>query len=254
MNYTLAKGKLFFDAFDTNGVLTGERYLGNTPGADLTIDSTVLDHYSSESGISEKDMSLVTQIDRKLVITCDDISLENQAMFIIGGVSTLTQVAGPVVAEAIGPVLQDRYYQLGASAGNITGVRNVSAVAVKNGATTYVAGTDYVLDALQARLYIVPGGAIVDATTLAVDYTKAAAVRQQIATSSLEIKSGALRFVADNPRGANRDLYAPKVNLKPNGSMTLKGEKAEWAKLQFDVEFLKRDADTAALYLDGRPA
>lgn len=254
MNYTIPKGKLYLDVFDTTGALTGERYLGNTPGAELSINSESLDHYSAEGGVNEKDESFVTQIDRKLSITCDDMSLETQALFVIGGIATLTQTSGAVVGEVVANVLQDRYYQLGVTPANPTGVRNVSLPVVKSGITTYVENTDYSLDGPLARIYIITGGAIVDTSDLMVDYTKAAAVRQQIATSALEAKTGALRFVADNPKGVNRDFYAAKVNLKPSGNMTLKGEKAEWAKVQFDVEFLKRDANTAALYIDGRPA
>lgn len=253
-NYTLPKGKLFFDPFDATGAVTGERYLGNTPGADLSIATTVLDHYSAESGINEKDESMVTQIDRKLSITSDNMSLDNVALFVIGGIATLTQAVGPVAGETVGPVIQGRYYQLGVSTANPTGVRNISAGVIKNGATTYVSGVDYELDGPLGRLYIVPGGAIADATSVTADYTKSAGVRQQVASSALAVAQGALRFVADNPKGENRDFYAPKVNLKPNGNMSLKGEKAEWAKMQFDVEFLKRDAETAALYIDGRPA
>lgn len=250
-NYTIPKGKIYFD----DG--SGEEYLGNTPGADLTIDSTSLDHYSAESGIREKDDTALVEISRKLAITADDISVGNWARFIIGAASTKAQAATPVVdavlgAVPLGKVKQGRYYQLGVTSGNLSGVRDVTAVTIKVGAAAKVLGTDYTLDAALARIYIVPGGGIVDNDIVLESYTPTAGTRDQVLSASSAAVAGALRFVADNPKGINRDIFLPSVNLKPTGSAKLKGEQAEYMQLGFEVEILKKDVNTAAVYIDGR--
>lgn len=246
-NYTIAKGKLYFNTG------TGERYLGNTPGADLSIETTSLDHFSAESGLREKDDTALVEINRKLSITADDIDADNWAMFIIGGKSTLTQSAGSVVDESVGAVKKGLYYQIGASAGNPSGARGISAVTVKVGAATKTVTTDYTIDLTLGRLYIVPGGSIADNDVVLVSYTRAANTREQVISASSAAVAGSLRFVADNPKGTNRDIFLPSVNLKPTGTAKLKGENAEWMTLGFEVEILKKDAVTAAIYIDGRP-
>ena len=247
-NYTIPKGKIYFNTGD------GEDYLGNTPGAELSIESNSLDHYSAESGIREKDDTALVEINRKLAITADDISVANWARFIIGSASTLTQAAESVVAESLGAVKRGRYYQIGASTGNPTGVRGISAVTVKVGAAVKTSTTDYTIDLTLGRLYIVPGGGIADNDVVTVDYTKNANTRDQVISASSAATAGSLRFVADNPKGANRDIYLPSVSMKPTGTAKLKGEQAEYMQLGFEVEILKKDLTTAAIYIDGRPA
>lgn len=250
-NYTIPKGKIYFD----DG--TGEEYLGNTPGAELSVDTTDLPHYSAESGIREKDDTALVEINRKLAITADDISVGNWARFIIGAASTHSQAATPVADAQLGSapagkVKQGRYYQLGVTSGNLSGVRDVTAVTIKVGAATKVLDTDYTLDATLARIYIIPGGGIADNDVVLESYTPTLGTRDQILSASSAAVAGALRFVADNPKGTNRDIFLPSVNLKPSGTAKLKGEQAEYMQLGFEVEILKKDVNTAAVYIDGR--
>lgn len=246
MSYTIPKGKIYFD--DGNG----EQYLGNTPTAEMSIETTSLDHYSAESGIREKDDSALVEITRRLNITADDISTANWARFIIGTVGSKVQVATPVVDESVGAVKQGRYYQVGVSAGNPSGVRDIGSVTVKVGAVAKTLTTDYTVDAALGRIYIVPGGGIADDNVVLVSYTPVAGSREQVVAASSAAVAGALRFVADNPKGTNRDIYLPSVLLKPTGTARLKGENAEWMQLGFEIEILKKDSTTGAVYIDGR--
>lgn len=250
-NYTIPKGKIYFD----DG--SGEEYLGNTPGAELSVETTSLDHYSAESGIREKDESVLVEINRKLAITADDISTANWARFIIGTVGSVAQSAVAVVGETLnslgtGKVKKGRTYQVGALAANPSGVREIGSVTVKVGVTTMVLNTDYTLDAVLGRITILSAGGILDDDVVTVDYTPAAKTREQVVSASAAATAGALRFVADNAKGTNRDIYLPSVNLKPTGTAKLKGDQAEFMALAFDVEILKKDLTTAAIYIDGR--
>lgn len=245
-NYTIPKGKMYFD--DGNG----EEYLGNTPESSLSIESTSLDHYSAESGIREKDDTALVEINRNLAIVADDITVGNWARFIIGAASVRTQANTPVVDESLGAVKQGRYYQLGALVANPSGVRDVGSVSVKVGASTKTLTTDYTVDLTLGRVYIVPGGGIADNDVVLASYTPVAGTREQVISASSAAVAGAVRFVADNPKGVNRDIYLPSVNLKPTGSAKLKGEQAEYMQLGFEIEILKLDSNTAAIYIDAR--
>jgi hypothetical protein len=119
-------------------------------------------------------------------------------------------------------VLEGYWYQLGANlyAG---GIRAVTAVAIKTGITTHILDTDYKLDATMARIYIIPGGAIVDGTVLTSNFTKTLVNWTEVAAANqIEIVRGRLRFNSANSAGSQRDLFCPDVILTPNGDYALK--------------------------------
>ena len=254
VNKVLGAGKLYFD----DG--SGYRYLMETPGFNVTTASTKVTDESSDGPIAETDVEIFTKITRTAKITCKDISSANLGIFVVGAAGSVAQAAGAVVAEAHDAVQQGRYYQLGASADdtNPTGVRGISAVAVKNDASpphAYVLDADYQLDTDLGLVYVIPGGGITDDTNLRVNYTTAMNSREQVVANNLEPVEGRLKFIADNTNGENRDLFAPKVRLMPNGDWALK-DRANIQMLSFDAEF-KTPTDGSgqvALYIDGRPA
>lgn len=250
-DYIIPKGRIYFDADNE-----GEDYFGNTPGAELGVETTDLPHYSAESGIREKDDNALVEINRTFSITVDNISMANMARFVIGDVGAVTQVATPVTDVALGKVKKGRWYQLGVTSGNPSGYRGVTAVSLKKApSTALVLGTDYTLDADLARIYILPTSVTVsDNDDLLYSCTPAANTREQVATASKAAVAGAIRFIADNAKGPNRDIYMPSVLLKPTGTARLKSPEAAYMEMQFTVEILKRDSTTAALYIDGRPA
>ena len=253
-NLVLGRGELYFDPFLSGTTTkTGERYMGNTTEFGINIESDKLDHFSSDRGIREKDRSVILELRRQGTFTTDNMATENLAMFLLGDVSTVTQTSAPVTGEAVNDVIKGRYYQLGVSGSNPQGVRGVSAVTVKKGASTLVLDTDYSLDATLGRIRILEGSVTVsNGDDLTVDYTRAANSRSRITTgASAEIK-GALRYIAYNPEGENRDVYIPYALITPNGDLAMKGE--EWQQASFNIEIQKLDNNTAAIYVDGRPA
>jgi hypothetical protein len=244
-DYTLGKGEVYFD----NG--TGERYLGNTTVFNVTVESETLDHFDSDEGIRVKDDSTILEVNRTGTITTDNISIENVALFLMGDMSTVTQAATPVVDEEIDGVLEGRFYQLGKTTNNPQGVRGVTAVTVEIAPSTLaVLNTDYTLDAAMGRIYIVEGGAIDDGDDLLVSYTPVANSRQRVATNNNASLSGALRFIAKNPKGTSRDWYMPQVTLRPEGDFALKGD--DWIAMNFAVE-IGAPSGQSAIYVDGRP-
>ena len=252
--YAILSGEMYFEPL-VNGVYQGERYMGNSPSAELSIEPQKFDHYDADTNEVSKDFSLATRVDRALALTLDDLSEENAMLFFSAAASTVTQVATPVVAESVPDVQLGRYYQLGQNTGNPTGVRNVTAVVVKLGAATLVLNTDYLLDAARGRIYIIPTGSLIAGDDLLVDYTPVVNSRRRLASGAGTTVEGRMRFLANNLAGANRDYYFPSVSITPSGSFQLKGggENPQVGTLTLAVEILN-PANAEAIYIDGEAA
>ena len=250
--YLISRGRVYFDPYDANEQLTGEIDLGNCPGVSITISTEKKDHFSSQTGLRQKDASWLLQVDRTGTLSCDNFSPSNASLWLAGQVTTKTQTAVAVTGE-LRSVIPGRQYQLGATTGNPLGVRNVTAVTVKDGAgtTTYTAGTDYNVDLETGRVQIIAGGAIV-AGNVQFGYTPVAATFESVKSGGKAELTGALRVVSDNAAGGNRDWYLPKVTLTPSGDLTLVAEGDDVVTMEFGLEALK-PANGEAIYCDGRP-
>ncbi|MDQ7990179.1 MAG: hypothetical protein REI09_11155 [Candidatus Dactylopiibacterium sp.] len=251
--YQIPRGRVFFDPFDAAGLRTGESPFGNCPSFSISIESTKTDHYSSETGLRQKDGSVVVEVNRTAQITCDNVSAENLARYLAGSIEEVSQAATAVTDEAH-TVLPGRFYQLGQTETNPAGARSVSALSVKDSSDQLLTlGTDYAVDLELARLQILVGGAITDAEAVKVSYTPAAKKWKRIKTGAVTELAGALRVVADNAAGANRDYYGPSVTLTPSGELPVIADGTDWVTMTFDLELLK-PANQEALYVDNRPA
>ncbi len=136
---TVSAGKLFFQPEGESG----DRYLGLTPGFTINVAGEKIESYSAEDGVWELDDTTLTKTTRGGKLTSRQNSLENLAMFVIGGIEAVVQDSGAVTDEHK-TVSPDRYYQLGVSSGNLTGVRSVSSVAVVGKtATDWATATAY---------------------------------------------------------------------------------------------------------------
>jgi len=251
--YTIPRGRVFFNPINTaTDEYLGELYMGNCPSLGLSIETEKAEHYSSETGLREKDASVVLEVKRTGSLTCDNMSGTNVALFLSGSTGTITQAGASVTDEVI-DVIPGRYYQLGLGVNTPVGARKVSAVVVTNsaGTTTYVAGTDYMLDADRGRLQILATGTIV-AGEIKVDYTKAATTWEGIRSGAAGELLGALRIVSDNATGDQRDFYMPRVSLVPSGEIPVIAEGTDFAQMTFDADVLK-PANGEAIYVDGMP-
>ena len=251
--YTIPRGRVFFNPINTaTDEYLGELYMGNCPSLGLSIETEKAEHYCSETGLREKDASVVLEVKRTGSLTCDNMSGTNVALFLSGSTGTITQAGASVTDEVI-DVIPGRYYQLGLGVSTPVGARKVSAVVVTNsaGTTTYVAGTDYLLDADRGRLQILTTGTIV-AGEIKVDYTKAATTWEGIRSGAAGELLGALRIVSDNATGDQRDFYMPRVSLVPSGEIPVIAEGTDFSQMTFDADVLK-PANGEAIYVDGMP-
>lgn len=259
--YTLGRGRVFFDRFPPNAVISaltrgdGERYLGNTPEFSTTSESEDLEHFDSDAGVRVKDDSVQLTQSRSGSMTCDNIDGDNVALFFSGSASTLTQAAATGVVEVFTSARRGRFYQLGVSAGNPAGVRNISNVVIRSGgapwSTIVAQAGNYQVDEVRGRIYIEADAPGINLANIQVTYDVAASTRERIVSGSSSIY-GSLRFVAENPKGENRDYFFPYVKLAPSGDYNLKGD--EWQTMTFEFEVLKKASNVEALYIDGQPA
>lgn len=251
--HTYGSGELSFAPFITSDgqVPSAFRYLGNTPEFSLNSEVESLDHMDSDHGIKQKDDSVITSVDQSGAIVTDNLAKENLAIFFLGTSSSLSVSSSTATIENITAIAFGTY-QLGATAANPTGVRNISAVVVTNGLAglslvTYVAGTDYVIDAADGTITFIEGGTIASGGPAKITYDNAATTREQIISGNT-MAEGALRFKSFNATGPQRNYFMPWVKLTPNGEFNLKGD--DWLTLPLNVEVLKKGS-LASVYADG---
>lgn len=251
-NYTLGRGTIHFGQFRP-GTTTpmGERYLGNTPEFNLTIDVENLDHYSSDRGIREKDDSVVLQADRSGSLTTDSIQPENVALFFFGKSDNVSVVAATGQTDSYVGSPAGLSVQLGTNAQNPAGARNVSNVTMVTTPPTpaLVEGTDYVVDVVRGRVMFEETDNVKALTKVDFTFDVDASTRKRIISGSQPIE-GALRYLADNPKGENFDYFMPWVKITPNGDYQLKSD--EWQSIPFMIEILKKPG-MEAIYCDGKP-
>lgn len=261
-NYTLGRGRVFIDRFAQSVVAAGitaaskgqgERYIGNTPEFSTTSEGEDLDHFDSDSGIRVKDASVQLQLDRTGSFTCDNIDKHNLAMMFLGDVSTITQTSQTGLTTTV-TVKRGMFYQLGATESLPAGVRLVASVTCGKGAsfsTAVAASGNFEVDETLGRVYVLPNAPdIPDDTEVRFTFNTTASTRDQIVSSSNSIYA-AIRFVANNPTGVNRDYYYPYVKIAPDGDYNLKGD--DWQTMGFTFEILKKASNMEAVYIDSRP-
>lgn len=249
----LGSGNIYFEPEDASGNLGGgEEYFAETPVFNINATPTLFEDYTSDGRMAERDFAVTTQMVRGGQIQCKDMRIEILAYFWPGSVQTVTQTATPVLDEPFTAVQADRWYQLGRSLANPTGVRNVSSVTITGpgGTPSHVAGTDYELDAVMARFRPIAGGGMAGNDVL-VDYTPAANSRKRLVSDQLGPKSGALHFIADNTGGANKDIWIPKVQLMPEGDLAFKSR--DTLQIATFTLNIGTRAGYAQIYADGRP-
>ncbi len=254
LNIVLGAGRVYFDEYDAAGNLTGERYLAETPDFSLTVESDKLEEYSSDGPTAEKLLDITKSVNRKAACTVKDINGENLAMFVMGDLGSLTTTAQPVVADPINDgnaVKGGRWYQLGVDAAHPAGLRGLTNVAIKDGSTTLVLDTDYNLDAETGRIFVI-SGAGADGKIITADFNTTAVSWENITANDLGAKRGALRWVADNTAGENRDAYFPDTVMSPSGDFQWKSRDTVQS-LGFEIGIQKPADGRAAMYINGRP-
>jgi len=248
-NIVIGSGKIYLALFDGSNVRGGFRYFGDTPGLSVQITTERVTVYGADLSSKYKMVDKVTQVDREFTVTARDVSPPNTALFFGGDAVDLAQSTGTGETAVLTGVDQGLWYLIG-KAVQATGVRNITAVAVADGAVTYDIDTDYELDLARGRIYIVEGGGIADGDDITVTYDAPANTRSQVSTTDQVSRKAALHFVADNSEGENSDLLIPYCELSPDGEFSFK-DLENAVEMGFIGKILTLDSNTPQMYVDG---
>lgn len=244
----LGRGRLYFARF-ADGTTTPslEKFFGNAPSVQISQANTKLDHYNSTNGLKIKNRSVTIQNDMTGTFATDNVDKDNLALWFLGVNKKETVVApAPVTGEPYVASL-GAFIQLGASATDPQGIRNVTAVSVKKGAAAIAAAGNYEVDLVKGRIYIEPDATdLMEGDAITVDYTPTAGTNQIVVASGTMIY-GQLRFISDNPIGSNKDFFFPYVQLTSSGNLDLIAD--TWQAATFAFEALKLNDATERLYI-----
>lgn len=260
--YVLGAGRVYLATIGATGVPGGERLVGSSPGFELTVSSEQTDVYDDDGPVAERVVSLTRQVAHAFNLQCKDISPENLALFVGGGVVSQVDAAtamdgdpasDPTPADARDKFVvdaQDRFFKLGivpvASTSPVrpakpAGVRAISptpahtVVSSDSDGTTVIerapnnAAVNYVVDAAHGRIYIPAGSSITAGDTIYVQYTPvaAAAIPRVEFDEPRQIRAS-LRYIEDS---ANKNVpvgnygwefFAPLCTVTPGGGMQVK--------------------------------
>ncbi len=219
-NHFIGRARLYVDVLDpTTGLTTGLFFEGNVEEAKASVTPTT----ASKRDFSQKSAPIlaegVFQTDVQFSWTCDEYTAKNlkQHLMATGG-TTSAQSSGTVttVSPESFTAYKDGFLELA--------FKNVSAVVLKDsaGTTTYVLGTDYsVYDATRGIVYIIPGGAIVDAQIVKASYTYGTyAAKGTLAIGNNPLQTARIKLTGDNLSGPNRDLDLWKVRIAGDGDVS----------------------------------
>lgn len=238
-NLLLGKGAIYCDILDANGNRTGEFHLGNCTRGETSQSDEMKQMYSSmdsDAGLY-KEALLRRTLD--LNITGTEFSPENMPLIFMGTEISVTQAAGTLTDYAFAAnVKAGRWYEVGK--------RAISNVVVKasNVANAAVVTTDYQVDAVRGRIYIVPGGALDAAAAPVVSCSHNALAN---ATALPAIAGGTvgkftcyIRFVGDPSAGPAMEVDFWKVSLTRDGPLGLISD--DWGNFNLKA---KIENDTA---------
>jgi hypothetical protein len=187
--YFVGQGKIYVAPRASNGAINGGwTELGDTNKVEVTTKQTFLDEYESCSGNRSIVMHIPIQSDWTFTVDAKSFSKENLARAFYGTASAVT--TGSITGEAISVYGLNQIAPLKHPA--------VSAVVVKQGATTLTVGTDYTVDATNGTVTLVSATNVTGVApyALTVDYTHAA--YEKVEANTQTITEYAFRFEGIN--------------------------------------------------------
>lgn len=248
-------GDLYIALERPDGKHEGFRDFGDTPSFEISVETETFEAFDSDGLTRQKVIDSVTTVNRTATITVNDIQPENLALFLGGVVDDVAQtLEAAVTAESVGDGLAmvgDRIYQLGVTSGQPMGARAITDLVIKDATpTTFVLGTDYEADLALGIIRVLPGSSLVGKMGVTADYARPAKTISNVKTDPDVTLYGQLKLVSKNSTGENRDLFAPRVMLRPSGTMALKSVDAQQS-ITLSVSFLDV-AGQSAIYMNGR--
>jgi hypothetical protein len=250
-DYLLGRGTVYFSLLDSSDHPISYRFLGNAPAVTVTREIESIEHVSSQTGTATVDKEVPTKQSTNVSISLDEISFENLALFFAGNVTTLSNSAAVAGVTGNGNLTlpatnaQGRWYDLyqtatGAPASNPAEDRiyDTGAMSFGTAGSGSVEGTDFEVDKVMGRIFVIDGSAILVAgasydVDIAANASAATTVDVLQAQTGITV-TGAVKFIAENPGNSDKKTQYDfwKVVLKPSGDLALIGE--EFAQFQIE--------------------
>jgi hypothetical protein len=232
----LGKGSVLIDLFDAAGLPTGLRHMGNCPkfGLDTKDDKAQLFQSINKApsliaqGLKKREM--------KISLTGSDFSADHMAIVAMSsGKTTVTTAVAAIVAELLISASVTapfgRYFR--------TAKMNIDPavpVVVKQGATTFVLGTDYVVaDPVAGLIYIPVSSTLVGATATTIGYSTIVGSQAHVSGGIVPFQLGKLSFIPDPTDGQAIGMDVWRVSLSPNGELGLISDEYQNWTLEGDV-------------------
>lgn len=224
----LGSGKVYARLY---GSATPLAEIGNVSALEFGVDEDVkkMSDYTKSGGGTYAQVNRINSV--TVSMTMLDLNAANIGRALFGGADSV--VAGNAIGEA------HTAYK-----GGLIRLANPgpSTVVVKNGATTYVAGTDY--EVRPEGIFILDAGAIADATAVTVDYAfDAYDVVQALTTGAPEIE---LSFGGINEADSGNPVLVDAWRVKLGAAKKLGLIGTDFAELAVEGELLKDTTKTGA--------
>lgn len=225
-NEYIGRGKLFIDRFDSSGNRTGQQDVGNVTSFEVEDKAEVKEKYESMDPESLLYARATIRQTVTLKITGDELTLDNIARALNGKVEQITEPGATVTGETITPsggAVLGRYYDLA--------FRNVTTLTdIKQGATSLVLGTDFTIDLLNGRVYLLPTSiTITPGSALTADYTYAGYTYNAVNLAAVSAVDCYVRFIGNPVKGRTFQHEYWHVQFTPSGNMGwIKDDFGDW--------------------------
>lgn len=271
-NTLLGAGECYIALMDADGNYEGERYLGDSPGASMTVETEEVETDSSDGSVSRSLLRAVVSRKFSFSLQLGDTSPENLQLFTGGDLESPSQSTAAVTNESY-TVQADRWIHLGQSSSHPGGVDTVASFqsittgdteADADGSSTDIkAATErLVLEEVPnsdpkeytGRIYI-PRASNLAGKWISVNYTPKAlpAGAKRVKVDEVKALNGSFRYRETlNPQGTAkpRHYYARLCSLKGEGQVDLKSREAT-QRLGLTVDVMEPAGDYPLLSIDG---
>ncbi len=230
----LGRGEVYFDRFDASGLRTGERFLGNCTVFEITTNDELREKYSSAEATSPLLKQVNIRRTPEIAIVLDEFNTDVLELIFMGTAKNIAQT-GASRANYVPPtarVKKGRWFPLEDPDGTVrrgTVAQPLSAIVVTGPASTptYVLNTDYKVDLVSGRIYVIPAGAIADAASLEVDFTYptlSGTMLPYVEAGTSSFIEGFVRFKGKQAAGPSMEVEVWKASLTPDGAVPFIGD------------------------------
>lgn len=270
-NTTIGSGECYIALLKSDGTYENERYLGDSPGASLTVETQDVAVDSSDGPTAEPLLRAVVSRSYTFNVQLGDISHENLQLFTGGDVEARTAANAAVTDEDHEIDATDRWIQLGEGSATPGGVlRPVTIAAIReatdaSGSGAAVITTDKTKVVIEmnddptprptGRLYI-PRTNSLAKKWLSVDYTPSdVATDKRVKVGTAKAIDGAFRYQeTENLPGVAkpRHYYARLCSIRGDGQNDLKSREGP-QRIGLVLSVQKPAGGYPLVVIDGEP-